>query len=106
MEKLVKLIAGKAAITEAQAQMAVEVMIVYFKERMNDALEIKIQEALTGEPEEGFMDKLGDFAENTKEKLETLGDAAREKIGEFAKTASGFLKNTLSNLTAKKEEKK
>ena len=68
MEELVKKLVEQAGISEEQAKKAVEV----FKAQVQ---------------EEGFLDKVGDWAGDAKEKLGDFAEGAKEKFGDFAEEA-------------------
>jgi len=84
MEELAKKLVEQAGLSEEQAKKALEV----FKAQAS---------------EEGFMDKLGDWAGGAKEKL---GDLA-EDAGEAFDKAKGFVSGLWNKVTGdEKEEKK
>jgi colicin import membrane protein len=94
MEELVKKLVEQAGISEEQAKKAVEV----FKAQAQ---------------EEGFMDKLGEWAGGAKEKLGDFAEGAKEKLGDLAEEASeafekakGFVSGIWNKVTGGDEEKK
>jgi polyhydroxyalkanoate synthesis regulator phasin len=68
MEELAKKLVAEAGLSEEQAKKAVDI----FKAQMN---------------EEGFMEKLGDWAEGAKEKLGDFAEGAKEKLSDLAEDA-------------------
>ncbi|KOY84799.1 hypothetical protein AD998_00315 [bacterium 336/3] len=96
MEELSKKLV-EAGLSEEQAKKALEV----FKAQAS---------------EEGFMDKLGDWAGGAKEKLGDFAEGAKEKLGDLAEDAGeafdkakGFVSglwNKVAGDDDKKEEKK
>jgi len=94
MEELVKKLVEQAGISEEQAKKAVEV----FKAQAQ---------------EEGFMDKLGEWAGGAKEKLGDFAEGAKEKLGGLAEDAGealekakGFVSGLWNKVTGGNEEKK
>lgn len=105
MEELVKKLVEQVGISEEQAKKAVEV----FKAQVQ---------------EEGFLDKVGDWAGDAKEKLGEFAEGAKEKLGEFAEgakekfgdlsenageafeKAKGFVSGLWNKVTGGEEEKK
>ncbi len=95
MEDLIKKIAASAGISDEQAKKAAETAMAYVKEHAD---------------KDGFMDKVGDFADGAKEKLGDLAEGAKEKfedLQEGASEAFGKLKGFASGLFGgDKDEKK
>jgi len=86
MEKLSKQVAEKAKISEKQAQIAVDEVMNFVKTRLRDSLEVKINEAITGEPDPTMLEKLGE-----------LTDDAQERINELANKTQDFLKEKFAS---------
>lgn len=94
MEELVKKLVEQAGISEEQAKKAVEV----FKAQVQ---------------EEGFLDKVSDWAGDAKEKLGELAEGAKEKFsdltenaGEAFEKAKGFVSGLWNKVKGGEEEKK
>ncbi|GAB4130770.1 MAG: hypothetical protein OHK0045_17960 [Raineya sp.] len=94
MEELVKKLVEQAGISEEQAKKAVEV----FKAQTQ---------------EEGFLDKLGDWAGDAKEKFGDFAEGAKEKLGDLAENAEeafekakGFVSGVWNKMKGGEEEKK
>ncbi|MDW8295941.1 MAG: hypothetical protein RMJ97_03575 [Raineya sp.] len=83
MEELIKKLVTEVGITEEQAKKAVEI----FKKEAQ---------------QEGFMDKLGDWAEEAKEKLEDLAEEAGEALGK----AKNFVAEVWNKVTGGDEKEK
>lgn len=83
MEELVKKLVAEAGITEEQAKKAVEI----FKKEAQ---------------QEGFMEKLGDWAEDAKEKLEDLAEEAGEALGK----AKNFVAGVWNKMTGGEDKEK
>lgn len=94
MEELVKKLVEQVGISEEQAKKAVEV----FKAQVQ---------------EEGFLDKVGDWAEDAKEKLGDFAEGAKEKFGDLSENAGeafekakGFVSGLWNKVKGGEEEKK
>lgn len=83
MEELVKKLVAEAGITEEQAKKAVEI----FKKEAQ---------------QEGFMEKLSDWAEDAKEKLGDLAEEAGEALGK----AKNFVAGVWNKMTGGEEKEK
>ena len=94
MEELVKKLVEQVGISEEQAKKAVEV----FKAQVQ---------------EEGFLDKVGDWAGDAKEKLGEFAEGAKEKFGDLSENAGeafekakGFVSGLWNKVKGGEEEKK
>ncbi|TAE47967.1 MAG: hypothetical protein EAY69_05760 [Cytophagales bacterium] len=119
MEDLAKKIAEKAGITEEQAKLAAEAAQEYVESRIAQTVEGKIteylkdisamiksqvHEALTGKPLITMAERVGDFAEGAKDKLEDFAEGAKDKLGKIAGSIGSFF--TGGNKDKKEEEDK
>ncbi|PKQ70092.1 hypothetical protein [Raineya orbicola] len=94
MEELVKKLVAEAGITEEQAKKALE---VFKKEAQQEGFMEKL-----GDWAEGAKEKLGDFAEDAKEKLEDLAEEAGEALGK----AKNFVAGVWNKMTGSEEKEK
>ncbi len=75
VESFVKKMAAELQIDEEKAHQA----------RVGNAVHVKIDNAVTGEPEPTFNDKIEDFAEEAADTFEKVKEAAGKKFEEFKK---------------------
>lgn len=114
-QNLSEKVAEKAGITPEQAKIAVETVMQYVEGRVAPLIDAKVEasikdfsiilkgqvhEALTGKTLTSFAEKVGDFAEGAKDRLEDLAEGAKERLGSLANATKSFFG------FGKKEDKK
>ncbi|GIV40059.1 MAG: hypothetical protein KatS3mg033_1859 [Thermonema sp.] len=85
VESFVKKMAAELQIDEEKAHQAFQLSLAFVKARVGNAVHVKIDNAVTGEPEPTFNDKIEDFAEEAADTFEKVKEAAGKKFEEFKK---------------------